>query len=227
MEQDQPQPLIANCPGLIDPNTRRSSFAEGRRFFVAPHFSPAHNEGNKNKRTSCRPKAANSTTGTTGFFAHCHAFASRHKLGALKMDNFCPKVGDFHRKSPHFSFSSLKKNLHHDDCRAKKLMPTEKTGEHFPFAPTPSHHITPQEESSSKICIHRAFRPAKQPENHKMMESKAPATAENDYRIAQNAQKVGSTYRKQPTSDECVEVSYLTPSERFRKTSPLDTLQTK
>ena len=50
-------------------------------------------------------------------------------------------------------------------------MPTEKTGEHFPFAPTPSHHITPQEESSSKICIHRAFRPAKQPENHKMMES--------------------------------------------------------
>ena len=44
-----------------------------------------------------------------------------------------------------------------------------------------------------------------------MMESKAPATAENDYRIAQNAQKVGSTYRKQPTSDECVEVSYLTP----------------
>ena len=50
-----------------------------------------------------------------------------------------------------------------------------------------------------------------------MMESKAPATAENDCRIAQNAQKVGSTYRKQPTSDECVEVSYLTPSERFRK----------
>lgn len=148
-------------------------------------------------------------------------------MGALKMDNFCPKVGNFHRKSPHFSFSSLKKNLHRDDCRAKKLMPTEKTGEHFPFAPTPSHHITPQEESSSKICIHRAFRPAKQPENHMMMESKAPATAENDYRIAQNAQKVGSTYRKQPTSDECVEVSYLTPSERFRKTSSLDTLQTK
>ena len=59
-----------------------------------------------------------------------------------------------------------------------------------------------------------------------MMESKAPATAENDCRIAQNAQKVGSTYQKQPTSDECVEVNYLTPSERFRKTSPLDTLQT-
>lgn len=44
-----------------------------------------------------------------------------------------------------------------------------------------------------------------------MMESKASATAENDCRIAQNAQKVGSTYRKQPTSDECVEVSCLTP----------------
>ena len=58
------------------------------------------------------------------------------------------------------------------------------------------------------------------------MKSKAPATPKNVCRIAQNAQKVGSTYRKQPTSDECVEVSYLTPSERFRKTSPLDTLQT-
>ena len=45
----------SNRPGLIDPNTRRSSFAEGRRFFVAPRFSPAHNEGNKNKRASCRP----------------------------------------------------------------------------------------------------------------------------------------------------------------------------
>jgi len=63
-------------------------------------------------------------------------------LGALKMDNFCHKVGDFHRKSPHFSFSSLKKNLHLDNCRAKKLMPTEKTGDTLPFRahPVAPHH---------------------------------------------------------------------------------------
>lgn len=138
-------------------------------------------------------------------------------MDALKMDNFCPKVGDFRRKVPYFSFSSPKKNLHRDDCRAKSRMSTEKTGEHFLFTPIPPRHITPEEESSSSICIHSAFRPAKQPENHKMMKSKVPASPENVCRIAQNAQKVGSTHQKRPTSDECVEASYLTPSERFRK----------